>query len=88
MSSKSVNKIESGKKGTLRFLFGDYEKSYETHHMKANRLKMTVQRLRYLCAEIYRTANGLNTSYMKNVFKKSDTLRSKRMQHQYNLIIP
>ena len=56
--------------------------------MKANRLKMTVQRLRYLCAEIYRTANGLNPSYMKNVFKKSDTLRSKRMQHQYNLIIP
>ena len=32
--------------------------------------------------------NGLNPNYMKNVFKKSDTLRSKRMQHQNNLIVP
>ena len=56
--------------------------------MKAKKPTMTVQRLRYLCAEIYRTVNGLNPSYMKNVFKKSNTLRSKRMQHQNNLSVP
>ena len=56
--------------------------------MKAEKTAMTVQRLRYLCAEIYRTVNGLNPSYMKNVFKKSNTLRSKRMQHQNNLSVP
>ena len=41
--------------------------------MKAEKTAMTVQRLRHLCAEIYRTVNGLNSSYMKNVFKKSGT---------------
>ena len=49
--------------------------------MKAKKPTMTVQRLRYLCAEIYRTVNGPNPSYMKNVFKKSCILRSKRPQH-------
>ena len=49
---------------------------------------MAIQRLRYLCTEICRTVNGLNPSYMKNVFKKSDTSRSKRTQHQNNLIVP
>ena len=56
--------------------------------MKAERPVMAVQRLRYLCAEIDRTVNGLNPSYMKNVFKKSYTLRSKRMQHQNSLSVP
>ena len=37
---------------------------------------------------VYRTENDLNPSYMKNAFKKSDTLRSKRPHHQYNLIVP
>ena len=55
--------------------------------MKAKKPTMTVQRLRYLCAEIYRTVNGLNPSYMKNVFKKSGTLRSKQTQHQNNLSV-
>ena len=38
---------------------------------------LAIQRLRYLFAEIHRTVNGLNPSYMKNVFKKSDTVRLK-----------
>ena len=75
-------------KRALRFLFDDYESSYDTLLMKANKPKMTVQRLRYLCAEIYRTVNSLNPSYMKNFFKKSDALSSKRMQHQNNSIVP
>ena len=73
---------------TLRFLFDVYEISYETLLTKAKKPTMTVQRLRYLCAEIYGTVNTLNPSYMKNDFKKSDTLRSKRTQHQNNLIVP
>ena len=80
--------IESVQKRALRFLFDDYESSYETLLMKAEKPAMTVQRLRYLCAEIYRTVNGLSPSYMKNVFKKSNNLRSKRMQHQNNLSVP
>ena len=42
--------------------------------MKANKPTMTVERLRYLCVEKCRVVNGLNPSYMKNVFKKAETL--------------
>ena len=56
--------------------------------MEAKKPTMTVQRLRYLCAERSRTVNGLNPSYMKNVFKNSDTIRSKKMQRLNNLIVP
>ena len=53
----------------LRFLFDDYKNSYDTLLMKAKKHTMRVQRLRYLCAEIYRTVNGLNPSYMKMSLK-------------------
>ena len=69
-------------KSALRLLFDDYESSYRTLLLKANTPTMTVHSLRYLCGEIYTTVNGLNPSYMKNVFKKSDTSRSKQMQNQ------
>ena len=77
MSAKAINKIESVQKRALRFLFDDYKNSYDTLLIKAKKHTMRVQRLRYLCAEIYRTVNGLNPSYVKNVLKKSDAIRSK-----------
>ena len=86
-NAKAVNKIESVQKRALQFLFSNFESSYDTPLMKAKKPAMTVQRLRYLSAEIYRTVNCLKLSYMKNVFKKPDTLRSKRIEHQNNLIV-
>ena len=87
-SAKAINKIESVQKGALRFLFDDYKSSYETFLKTAEKNAMMVQRLRYICAEIYKTVNGLNSSYIKSAFKKSDTLRSKQMQHENNLKVP
>ena len=77
-SAKAINKIECVQEGKLRFLFDDCERPYETLLMKANKPTMTFQRLRYLCVEIHKTVNGLNPSYMKNFFKKSDTWCSKQ----------
>ena len=54
---------------------------------KQRNLQWRFKDLRYLSAEIYRTVNCLKLSYMKNVFKKPDTLRSKRIEHQNNLIV-
>ena len=68
-SGKAVNKIESVQKSALSFLFDEYEKSYDTLLMKTKKPATMVQRLRYLCAEIYRTVNGLNPSYMKMSLK-------------------
>ena len=67
--TKAINKIKSVQKRALRFLFDDYESSYDTPLMKAKKPTMTVQRHRHLCSEMYRTVNGLNPSFMKNVFK-------------------
>ena len=52
MSAKVINKFESVQKRALRFLFDDYESSYDTLLMKAKKPTMSVQRLRCLCAEI------------------------------------
>ena len=63
----SINKTESAQK-VAKILFDDYESPYRTLLLKGN--TMTVHSLRYLCGGIYTTLNGLNPSYMKNMFKK------------------
>ena len=87
-STKAIDKIENAQKRVLRFLFVNFESSDETLLIKTKKPTMTVQRLRYVSVKLYRTVNGLNPSYIKNVFKKSDTLKSKRTQYQNNLIEP
>ena len=51
-TAKSLNKIESLQKRALRFLYNDYSISYEDLLEKAGKVKMSVNRLRNLCAEI------------------------------------
>ena len=41
-SAKTINKTENMQKRSLRFLFGDYESSYDTLLMKAKKPTMTV----------------------------------------------
>ena len=86
-SAKSVQKIENIQKRALRFLLGDYESSYEDLLSKVSKATMTVQRLRFLCIEIYKTINNLNPIYMKSIFTKQDSLRPRREQNKNNLII-
>ena len=54
-TAKSLNKIESLQKRALRFLYNDYSISYEDLLEKAGKVKMSVNRLRNLCVEIYKT---------------------------------
>ena len=49
---------------------------------------MTVQRLRFLCIEIYKTINDLNPEYMKDIFIRQDTIRQRRKQNENNLKVP
>ena len=51
-TAKSLNKIESLQKRALRFLYNDYSISYGDLLEKAGKVKMSVNRLRNLCAEI------------------------------------
>ena len=66
---KSLNKIESLHKRALRFLLNDYENSYEELLEKSGKCNMNLQRIRFLCIEIYKTINSLNPDFMKNIFE-------------------
>ena len=68
-SSQSVNKIENLQKRALRFLYDDFEASYEDLLSKGGKSKTNVRRLRTLCVKIYKTLNDLNPSFMNNIFK-------------------
>ena len=37
---------------------------------RSGKYNMNERRLRFLCIEIYRTLNGLNPSFMKEIFEK------------------
>ena len=66
---KSLNKIESLHKRALRFLLNDYENSYEELLEKSGKCNMNLQRIRFLCIEIYKTINSLNPNFMKKMFE-------------------
>ena len=55
---------------------------------KANSSAMNVKRVHFLCMEIYKTINNLNTSFMEQIFELRETSRSVRENYRLNLIIP
>ena len=56
-NATSLKKIENLQKRALRFLYNNYELSYEELSDKANSSAMNVNRLRFLCVDIYKTIN-------------------------------
>ena len=49
---------------------------------------MSVNRLKRLCIEIYKTINELNPEFMNNTFKVKENKRLVREQHKLNLETP
>ena len=82
-TAKSLNKIES-----LQKRYIDYSISYGGLLEKAGKVKMSVNRLRNLCVEIYKTINKLNPEFMNNIFKVKENNRLVREQCKLNLEIP
>ena len=58
-SGSSLKEIENLQKRDLRFLYNDYEISYEELLLKSDRATMIVNRLRILYTKIYKTVNNL-----------------------------
>ena len=46
---------------------------------------MNINRLRSLCIEIYKTINGLNPSFMRNIFRIRESKRPVRSNNANNL---
>ena len=68
-NATSLKKLENLLKRALRFLYNNYQLTYEELLDETNRSTMNVKRLRFLCAEIYKTINNLNPSFMKQIFE-------------------
>ena len=77
-SAKSLNKVESLQKRSLRFLYKDYVSSYDGLLQKARKETMKVNRLRSLCIEIYKSTININPMYMNEIFKLRKTSRAVR----------
>ena len=86
--AKSLKKVEALQKRALRFLYDDYNSPLEDILKKSGKVCMEVNRLRYLCIEIYKTINNINPSFTKQIFQLRETNRTIRNQYILNLSVP
>ena len=77
-SAKSMHKIEKVQERALRFLHNDHASSYNDLLLKSQRCTMHVHRLRAISIEIFKTLNGLNPSFMKDIFQVRSSNYSSR----------
>ena len=86
--TKSLKKVEALQKRALRFLYNDYNTPLEEILKKSGKVCMEVNRLRYLCIEIYKSISNINPSFMKQIFQLRETNRTVRNQYRLNLCVP
>ena len=87
-SAKSLYKVESLQKRSLRFLYEDYVSSYEELLQKARKEIMKINRLRSLCIEIYKSINNIDPMYMNEIFKLKKTSRVVYSNYKLDLDVP
>ena len=84
-SAKSLNRVESLQKGTLRFLYDNYDASYEPILKLSGKCTMNVNRLSSLCIEISEWLNNKNPAFMNEIFELRKTNRAVPNQYKLNL---
>ena len=84
-SIKSLNKVKSLQKRTLRFLYDSYDSSYESILKLAGNSTVNVNRLRSLCIEIFKTMSNVNPAFMNETFSSG---RAVPNQYKLNLEVP
>ena len=87
-SAKSLNKVESLQKRALRFLYDNYDSSYESILKISGKSTVNVNRLRSLCIEIFKTLNNINPAFMNEIFELRKTNVAVRNQYKLNLEVP
>lgn len=73
----NTKKLEKIQYCALKFVYNDYQSSYESLFVRANLPTLQVARLRNIALEVFKSYNGLNPSYIKSMFTKPS--------HSYNL---
>ena len=87
-SAKSLNKIESLQKRALRFLYDNYDFSYDSILKLVGKSTINVNRHIGLWTEIFKTLNNINPAFMNEIFELRKTNRAVRNQYKLNLEIP
>ena len=64
-----------------------YENSYKQLPEKSGKCNVILQRIRFLCIEIYKIINSLNPDFMKNIFemKKNNRVVRERYKLSFNI---
>ena len=83
--AKSLKKEEALQKRTLRFLYNDYNSPSEEILKKFGKVCMEINRLNYLCIEIYKTIDNVNPSFMKKSFNLEKQTGQFEISTNYNL---
>ena len=86
--AKSLKKVEALQKKALRFLYDDCDSLLEEILKESGKVCMEVNRLRYVCIEIYESINSINHNFMKQIFQLRETNRAVRNQRKLNISVP
>ena len=71
----------------LHFLYDDYSSPLEEILKKSGKVCMEVNRLRYLCIEIFKSMNSINPSFMEKIFLLREINSTVRNQFKLNLSV-
>ena len=80
--------MKSLQKQALRFLLDDYDSSYQELSAKSGKSTVNLRNHRYLCIEIFKTLNGINRSFMKELFQLKITNRPVRENYILHMVAP
>ena len=75
-------------KRAFRFLYDNYDSSYESILKLAGKSTMNVTRLRSLSFEMFKTLNSINPTFVNDIFELRKTNRAIRNQYKPNLEVP
>ena len=70
----------------IRFIYNEYDKSYFDLLKEKTLTTLYGKRTLTMCCETYKTINGLNAAYMKDIFNERPSKYPSRNEH--NLYIP
>ena len=87
-SKGNTEKLEKVHFRALKFIFQDFNSSYEILLEKAGTTTLHLSRLRYLAIEIFKIVYGLSPSYLKDFICLEDTSYNFRYTNLLNLPRP
>ena len=79
-----THKIEKIHERAIRFIYNDYTNDFSTILNENGESSLYLKRVRTMAHEIYKSLNGLNPTYMKELLKS----REKTMRRPLDLYIP